>query len=59
MRAVEALDVLLQGSSWLLLDAGQVARDLGTVASALEVGDEVVAHLIPGGNRAWGQVQEP
>ena len=27
--------------------------------STLEVGDETGAHLIPGGDRAWCQVQEP
>ena len=52
------LDVLLQGLSWLLLDVAQVAHGRGTVASALEVGDEAGAHLVPGGDRAWGQVQK-
>ena len=40
---VEALDILMQGLSWLLLDAAQVARGRWTVASALEVGDEAAA----------------
>ena len=47
---VEALNVLLQGLSWLLLDEEQVARDQGVVASALEVGDEAGAHFVPGRN---------
>ena len=29
------------------------------VASTLEVGDEAGVHLVPGGDRAWSQVQEP
>ena len=41
---VEALDVLLEGLSWLLLDAAQVTRGRRAVASALEVGDETLAH---------------
>ena len=53
-NVVEALDVLLQGLSWLLLDAAQVTRSRRAVASALEVGDEAVAHLILGGDRARG-----
>ena len=57
--AVDALDVLLQGLSWLLLDVAQVAHGRGPVASALEVGDEAGAHLVPGGDRARRQVQEP
>ena len=48
-----------QGLSWLLLDTAQVTHGRRTVASALEVGDEVVTHLIRGGDRARGQVQEP
>ena len=47
---VEALDVLLGGLSWLLLDATQVTRGRRTVSSALEVGNEAVAHFVPGGN---------
>ena len=53
---VEALDVVLRGLSLLLLDAAQVARNWEAVASALEVGDEAVANLIPGGNQTWRQV---
>ena len=56
---VEALNVLLQGLSWWLLDAAQVARDWWAVTSALEVGDEAVVHLVLGGDRAVLQVQEP
>ena len=56
---VEALDVLLEGLSWLLPDAAQVTRGRQAVASALEVGDEAVVHLIPGGDGARMQVQEP
>ena len=48
--AIEALDVLLQGLSRLVLDAAQVTRCRRAVASALEVGDEAVAHLVPGGD---------
>ena len=59
MSVVEALDVLLEGLSWLLLDAAQVTRSWLAVTSALEVGDEAVAHLVPGGDRAVLQVQEP
>src|SRR4051812_47311866 len=59
MRTVEALDVLLQGLSGLLLDAAHVAHGWRPVASTLEVGDEAGAHLVPGRDRAWGQVQEP
>ena len=59
MGVVEALDVLLQGLSRLLLDAAQVTHDWRTVASALEVGDEAGAHLFPRGDRAGRQVQEP
>src|SRR3954467_915327 len=58
-RAIEALDVLLQGLSRLLLDAAHVAHGGRPVAGTLEVGDEASAHLVPGGDRAWGQVQEP
>ena len=54
-NVVEALDVLLEGLSWLLLDAAQVTRGRRAVASALEVGDEAVTHLAqeeiePGGS---------
>ena len=56
---VEALDVLLEGLSRLLPDAAQVACGRRAVASALEVGDETLAHLAPGGDRSRGQVQEP
>ena len=56
---VEAPDVLLVGLSWLLLDAAYIVRGRWAVASALEVGDEAVAHLVPGGDRARWQVQEP
>jgi len=49
-NVVEALDVLLQGLPWLLLDALQVARGRPTVVSALEVGDEALPYLIPGGD---------
>ena len=59
VSAVQALDVLVKGLSWLLLDAAQVARDRWAVTSALEVGDEAVAHLVSGGDRAVLQVQEP
>ena len=45
-RVVKAVDVLLQGLSRLWLDAAQVTRGRGAVASALEDCDEVVAHLI-------------
>ena len=53
---VEALDVLLQGLPGLLLDAAHVAHGGWPIASALEVGDEAGAHLIPGGDCAWSQV---
>ena len=43
----------------MLLDVAQVTRGQRAVASALEVGDEAVAHLVPRGDRAWRQVQEP
>ena len=56
---VEALDELLQGLSRLLLGAAQVAHGRGPVAGALEVGDESGAHLVPGGDCAWSQIQEP
>ena len=36
-----------------------VAHGGWPVASTLEVGDEAGAHLVPGGDRAWSQVQEP
>ena len=42
----------------MLLDAAQVTHGRWAVASALEVGDEAVAHLVRGGNRALRQVQE-
>ena len=58
-NVVEALDVLLQGFPWLLLDALQVTCGWWAVASALEVGDEAVAHLVPGRDRDGRQVQEP
>ena len=58
-NVVEALDVLLEGLSWLLLDAAQVTRARRAVARALEVGDEAVAHLVLGGDRAVLQVQDP
>src|SRR3954468_7144894 len=58
-RTVEALDVLLQGLSRLLLDAAHVAHGWRPIAGTLEVGDEASTHLVPGGDRAWGQVQEP
>src|SRR4051812_43755831 len=58
-RAVEALDVLLQGLPGLLRDAAHVAHGRRPVTSTLEVGDEAGAHLVPGRDRAWGQVQEP
>ena len=58
-NVVEALDELLDGLSWLLLDAAQVTRGRGAVTGALEVGDEAVAHLVPGGDRAVLQVQDP
>ena len=51
---VEVLDVLLQGLSWLLLDASQVTRSRRAVASALEVGDETLTHLALGGDRCHG-----
>ena len=57
-KVVEALDVLLEGLSRLLPDAAQVTRSRRAVASALEVGDEAVAHLVPGRDGAWRQVQE-
>ena len=53
------MDVLLQGLSWLLLDAVQVTHDWRTVVSALEVGDEAITHLVLGGDCARSQVQEP
>ena len=37
----------MQGFSMLLLDATQVTRGWRTVASALELGDEAAAHLLP------------
>src|SRR3954468_731259 len=58
-RTVEALDVLLQGLPRLLLDAAHVAHGWRPIAGTLEVGDEASTHLVPGGDRAWGQVQEP
>src|SRR3954469_20274706 len=58
-RAVEALDVLLQGLSRFLLDVAHVAHGGRPVAGTLEVGNEAGTHLVPGGDRAWGQVQEP
>ena len=52
------LDVLLQGLSRLLLNAAQVTHDRRTVASALEVGDETGAYLVPRADRVGTQVQE-
>ena len=59
VNIVEALDVFLRGLSRLLLDAAQVTRGRRAVTSALEVGDEAATHLVPGGDRSHGQVQEP
>ena len=56
---VEALDVFLQGLPTLLLDVAQVTHGRGAVTSALEVGNEAAAHLVPRGDRAGRQVQEP
>ena len=50
---LEALDVLLQGLSWLLLEVAQVTHGRRAVASALKDGEEAVAHLVPGGDGAW------
>ena len=58
-RAVEALDVLLQGFPWLLLDSAHVAHGGWPVASILKVGDEAGAHLVLGRDHDWGQIQEP
>ena len=49
-NAVEALDVLLQGLPWLLLDAPQVTRGRRAVVRALEVGDETLVHISPRGD---------
>ena len=54
--AIEALDVLLQGLSRLLLDAVQVTRGEWAITSALEVGDEAAVHLLLGRDRPLGQV---
>ena len=56
---IEVLDVLLQGLSWLLLDAAQVTRRRRVVASALEVGDEALVELVPRGDRPHRKVQGP
>ena len=57
-NVVETLYILLQGLSRLLLDAVQVTRGRRAVVSALQVRDEAVAHLVPGGDGAGRQVQE-
>ena len=42
-----------------MLDAAHVTHGGWPDTSALEVGDEAGAHLVPGGDCAWSQVQEP
>ena len=52
----EALYIFVQGFTWLLLGAPQVACCRGAVASALEIGDEALTELVPGGDRPHQKV---
>ena len=49
----------MQGFSRLLFHATQVSSCRGSVAGALEVGDETLAKLFLGGDGSPGEVQEP
>jgi hypothetical protein len=55
----EALDELIQRFAFFLANLAQVIKSGVAVGSGLEVGHELLAEILPGGDRLLREVHEP